>query len=112
MRKTTVCALVASLFFTQSCALLKNQQNTSEETETVSLNNGYTTERSALNLLYSEAKKLEGTTVKTKSGIHEVENARESIYRLCEMADGIFSYEDSDYYVSLKELKEYSRRKK
>ncbi len=111
MRKRTICALITSLGFT-GCAFLSQTSVTENQKEVVNLNNGYTTERPALNLLYSEAKKLEGTIIKTKSGLHPVKNFKDAVYRLCELTDGVFLYEDSDYFVSLEELKEFVRRQK
>ncbi|PIN80989.1 hypothetical protein COV11_02840 [Candidatus Woesearchaeota archaeon CG10_big_fil_rev_8_21_14_0_10_30_7] len=110
MKKTSICALVLSIGLSsglQSCIFYQIPSRLDTEKVRVNLNNGYTTEQSALNFLHQEANKLIGTNVKTNTGTYHVNNKREAIYRLCQLVDGIFTYEDSDYHVSLKELKEY-----
>ncbi len=80
-------------------------QPTSQQKEVIDLKNGYTTEEQAFRFLQQEAKKLEGTT-RSANG-HEINIGRaEALYLICRRADGIFSYQDSDYHVSLEEIKE------
>lgn len=110
MRKLSCLVLSLGL---ASCYHLPPKPATGEEQKNyvVNLNNGYTTEVAALNLLYREADKLIGKDVKTYMGTFHVNNKREAILRLCQLVDGVFWYEDPDWHVSLEELKEYVYRK-
>ncbi|MBI5064971.1 hypothetical protein HZA97_01930 [Candidatus Woesearchaeota archaeon] len=106
----TICALILSL---NSTSCISNKQPVPQnlpQKELVDLNNGYTTEREALRLVYQEAEKLVGKEVKTNNGLYLVNNRKEAIYRLCQITDGIFWYQDPDHNISLEEIKQYIYR--